>query len=225
MAGFCNIRGCGGWTLVTVCFFDFVFLSLCPILPWMSNTPVVGYASERTWTLAYIKGFKTQSYGHVHDIACMAYGDLQRDTMLTCSIGLCRSYRDRCDGYCNWKFGAYGVLGLTCCSAFASFIGLFLACRGTTQAYKAMGCMLFFIVSAESGGLFLWYDNSDYALDKFNEMSLYPLPVYGFGMFVCAFSALLALFASFLCCIQYNKARREELGITSEDEYDSEGSD
>lgn len=222
--GFCNIRGCGGWTQVSIAFFGFVFEAISPIMPWRSNPPVLGYSSERTWTLIGIKGFTNKGYMESYNIACDAAARMERDTLLTCATGLCRFYKDKCNGYSSFAYGTYGALSLVLFAALLTFIGTLLACRGTMQSLKILTMLYVLCILSLAGAIVLWWDVSEYAFDTFNAMSFYPEPAYSVGVFVGGFGALLALFNSFLTCIEFNKAKREELGITSDDEFDSEGS-
>jgi hypothetical protein len=223
--GFINIRGFGGIVMVLISAVLPVFATLAIALPWYFMPPTLNYTRDKKWYLFFIEGFETYSYYDFMNIACYVKVLISKYTLYMCgnSHPLCTWYVAKCNAWGFLMLGCWscgfcmGVFALMC-----SF-GFLLAIRGTSISIKVLGFFDCFGIFICGVGVVMFSVFTSQSFDMANQQAIYPQPAFSLGWIVATFLCIpMGLIQSCLCLTQYKKARREELGIPANSQWDSD---
>lgn len=223
--GFCNIRGFGGFCMVATCGLIPLLLLASTFLPWRMGLPGQGYPRSRLWSLYAIQGVRKTNYIDNYEIACHVSSRLQRYSLMLCVTPVCQWYRDKCNAWLVLLYGTYGTNIMVQLVILTGIFGCFLACRSTSLSLKILGFMHLGMIITLAIACCIYVFTSEYSFSLVNEKSVYPEPHLAFGMYMVAFVSALMMWNSCMVVNQYKMARKEELGIDTDDEWDSEDHD
>jgi len=181
-----------------------------------------GYPSARYWSLYTIKGVKKTNYIDNYEIACHVSTRLIRYSLLLCVTPVCRWYVDKCSAWLTLLYSTYGALMLIMLVVLVSILGIFLSCRSTSTALKILSFVYLFNIIFLAIAVTIYIFGSETAFNLVNVKSVYPEPHLSFGLYLVAFVVALMFWNSCMVVMQYKEARKEELGIDTDDEWDSE---
>lgn len=211
--------------MVAICGLVPLLLISSTFLPWRMGMPGQGYPRSRLWSLYTIQGIRKTNYIDNYEIACHVASRLQRYSLMLCMTSVCQWYRDKCSAWLTLLYATYGTNLLIMLVAIAGFLGAFLACRSTSVSLKILGFMHLFMLITLMIACIAYCFGSEYSFSLVNQKSVYPEPHFSMGLYLVAFVGALLMWNSCMVVNQYRQARREELGIDSDDEWDSEDAD